>query len=140
MDCSKTFALFPGQGSQQVGMGKDLYENFMVARETFEEASDAVHADLKKLCFDGPESDLTLTKNTQPCLLMVSVAAFRVAVAEVGFKPMAVAGHSLGEYSALVATGALPLAATTRWVRLRGEAMQLAVPAGEGQMAAIMGL
>ena len=133
-------ALFPGQGSQHVGMGKDLCENFKLAREIFEEASDASKLNLKKLCFDGPESDLTLTENTQPCLLTASVAAFRVAQAETGFKPSAVAGHSLGEYSALVAAGGIPLAAAARWVRERGAAMQRAVPAGQGTMAAVLGM
>ncbi len=133
-------ALFPGQGAQHVGMGKDLFENFKIAKETFEEASDAAHLNLKKLCFDGPEADLTLTENTQPCLLTVSVAAFRVAQAELGFHPGAVAGHSLGEYSALVACGALKLADAARWVRERGAAMQRAVPKGEGTMAAILSL
>src|SRR5579885_789604 len=136
----KTFAMFPGQGSQHVGMGKDLYQNFAVAREVFEEACDAVKRDLKKICFDGPDADLTLTKNTQPCLLVTSVAAYRVAVKETGFRPHAVAGHSLGEYSALVAAGVLPLATATYWVRERGRAMQEAVPVGQGGMAAILGL
>lgn len=135
----KNVALFPGQGSQHVGMGKDLYANFRVAAEVFEEASDALHLDLRKLCFDGPESDLTLTENTQPSLLTASVAAFRVAAKEFGFTPSAVAGHSLGEYSALVAIGALPLATAVRWVHERGKAMQAAVPAGQGTMAAILG-
>ncbi len=133
-------ALFPGQGSQHVGMAKALCENFAVARETFEEASEAVKKDLRKLCFDGPESDLTLTENTQPCLLTASVAAFRAASEVTGFRPAVVAGHSLGEYSALVAAGALPLATAAAWVRERGAAMQRAVPAGEGTMAAVLGL
>jgi len=137
---SKIFAVFPGQGSQHVGMAQDLYANFSLVRELFEEASDAVSLDLKKLCFQGPDSDLTLTENTQPCLLTASVAAFRVAENELGFTPGAVAGHSLGEYSALVATGSLQLAAAVRWVRQRGLAMQRAVPVGEGTMAAVMGL
>lgn len=136
----KIVALFPGQGSQHVGMGKDLFDNFKVAREIFEETSDASHLNLKKLCFDGPESDLTLTEHTQPALLTVSVAAFRVAHAELGFTPHAVAGHSLGEYSALVAAGAFPLSTAAHWVRERGKAMQLAVPKGQGTMAAVMGL
>lgn len=134
------FALFPGQGSQHVGMAKDLFENFKGVRETFEEASDAVGKDLKKLCFEGPENELVLTENTQPCLLLSSVAAFRVAESELGVRPTGVAGHSLGEYSALVAAGALPLATAIRWVRERGKAMQLAVPAGQGTMAAILNL
>ncbi|MEK7691726.1 MAG: ACP S-malonyltransferase, partial [Bdellovibrionota bacterium] len=121
-------------------MGKLLFENFSVAREVFEEAGDAVRMNLRKLCFDGPESDILLTENTQPCLLTTSVAAFRVAEKELEFKPSLVAGHSLGEYSALVAAGALSLNAAVRWVRERGLAMQKAVPAGAGAMAAVMGL
>jgi [acyl-carrier-protein] S-malonyltransferase len=140
MASTRVFAMFPGQGSQHVGMAKDLCENFTVAREVFEEASEAVKKDLKKLCFDGPESDLKLTENTQPCLLTASVAAFRVASSETGFSPAAVAGHSLGEYSALVAAGALPLATAAYWVKERGRAMQSAVPVGQGGMAAVMGL
>lgn len=133
-------ALFPGQGSQHVGMAKDLVQSFRVAAEVFEEASDAIHMDLKKLCFDGPESDLTLTQNTQPSLLAASVAAFRVAALELGFAPALVAGHSLGEYSALVAAEALDLSTAVQWVRIRGQAMQEAVPPGQGTMAAILGL
>src|SRR5689334_4615231 len=114
------FAVFPGQGSQYVGMAKSLYDNFAIAREVFEEASDAIHVNLKDLCFNGPESDLILTENTQPCLLTASVAAFRVAEREYQFTPGAVAGHSLGEYSALVAAGCLKLDTATRWVRERG--------------------
>lgn len=137
---SKIFALFPGQGSQHVGMSKDLFENFKIVREAFEEASDAVSKDLKKLCFDGPDSDLVLTENTQPCLLVSSVAAFRVARSELDFKPIGLAGHSLGEYSALVAAGSLSLATAARWVRERGRAMQAAIPAGQGTMAAILSI
>ncbi|MBI3533869.1 MAG: ACP S-malonyltransferase [Deltaproteobacteria bacterium] len=133
-------ALFPGQGSQFVGMGKALYEQFQKAREVFEESEDAVHVNIKKLCFDGPHADLTLTKNTQPCLLTVSVAAFRVAEAELGIKPDCVVGHSLGEYSALVVAKSISLSTAVRWVRERGQAMQEAVPLGEGAMAAVLGL
>ena len=136
----QTVALFPGQGSQFVGMGKSLVDNFKLAREIFEEASDATAVNLKKLCFDGPECDLILTENTQPCLVTVSVAAFRVAETQFGFSPAAVAGHSLGEYSALVAAGALKLSTAVRWVQKRGRAMQKAVPAGEGKMAAVLGM
>ena len=139
-DSKLPLAFFPGQGSQHVGMAKDLHENFKLVRELFEEASDAISVDLKKLCFDGPESDLQLTENTQPALLLASVAAFRVAETEKGFRPSAVAGHSLGEYSALVAAGAFPFASAIRWVRERGRAMQVAVPPGEGGMAAILGV
>jgi [acyl-carrier-protein] S-malonyltransferase len=137
---TKFVALFPGQGSQHVGMAKDLLENFKIAREVFEEASDAARLNIKYLCLEGPEADLTLTENTQPCLLTASVAAFRVAQAELGFKPSVVAGHSLGEYSALVAAGALPLGTAANWVRERGRAMQKAVPAGQGTMAAVLGM
>lgn len=133
-------ALFPGQGAQHVGMAKELFDNFAIAREIFEEGSDAIKVNLKKLCFDGPESDLVLTENTQPALLTASVAAFRVAEKEHGLVPTLVAGHSLGEYSALVAAGALPYGSAMRWVRERGRAMQIAVPAGQGTMAAILGL
>lgn len=136
----KYAALFPGQGSQGVGMGKDLYENFSYVREIFEEASDSLHLDVKKLCFEGPESELTLTENTQPCLLTVSIAAFTAAEKEMDFKPQVVAGHSLGEYSALVAAKSIPFAQAVRWVRERGLAMQKSVPVGEGTMAAILGL
>ncbi len=135
---SAIFALFPGQGAQHIGMGKDLFQQFNTARAVFEEASDAIGLDLKHLCFDGFESDLALTENTQPALLTTSVAAFRVAQKELGFAPIAVAGHSLGEYSALVAAGSLSLASAVRWVRARGTAMQQAVPAGEGSMAAVL--
>ena len=136
---SKIVALFPGQGSQHVGMAKELLENFQIARETFEEASDAAKLNIRKLCLEGPESDLKLTENTQPCLLTASVAAFRAASAEFEFKPAVVAGHSLGEYSALVAAGALPLGQAAAWVRERGAAMQKAVPSGQGTMAAVLG-
>lgn len=136
----KIFALFPGQGSQHVGMAKDLYENFKIVREIFEEASDAISKDLKTLCFDGPNSDLILTENTQPCLLVASVAAFRVARSELDFNPVGFAGHSLGEYSALVAADSLSLYSATRWVHERGRAMQAAIPAGQGTMAAILGI
>ncbi len=136
----KNVAFFPGQGSQHVGMAKDLYDNFKLVRELFEEASDAISFDLKKLCFDGPEGELVLTENTQPALLLASIAAFRVAESEKGYRPTIVAGHSLGEYSALVAAGAFPFATAVRWVRERGAAMQAAVPAGQGGMAAIMGM
>lgn len=137
---AKFAALFPGQGSQHVGMAKDLLENFSAAREVFEEASDATKLNLKKLCLEGPDSDLTLTENTQPCLLTASVAAFRSAVQEFGIQPDYVAGHSLGEYSALVAAGALPLGSAAAWVRERGRSMQKAVPPGQGTMAAVLGI
>lgn len=133
-------AIFPGQGSQHAGMGKFLVENFKEAAEVFEESSDALKLDLKKLCFDGSEEELALTHNTQPALLTVSVAAFRVMRALTDFMPVAAAGHSIGEYAALVTSGALELADAARAVRRRGEAMQAAVPVGEGGMAAVMGM
>lgn len=137
---SQTVALFPGQGSQFSGMGKTLYADFAAARHVFEEASDAIRLDLKKLCFDGPDSDLAMTANTQPAILTHSVAAFRVAQAEHGYQPKIAAGHSLGEYSALVAAEAISLSDAVKMVRFRGEAMQRAVPAGEGSMLALMGI
>jgi [acyl-carrier-protein] S-malonyltransferase len=136
----KVVGLFPGQGSQSVGMIKELHDEFKIVKETFEEASDASGLHIKKLCFEGPENELTLTKNTQPCLLTASIASFRLAQRELGFEPVAVAGHSLGEYSALVAAGAFPFSSAVKWVRARGAAMQKAVPAGQGTMAAVMGL
>lgn len=133
-------ALFPGQGSQSLGMGKELFSEFALARAVFEEVSDHSHLNLKKLCFDGPDTELQKTEITQPAIFAVSMAAFRVAEAELGIRPQAVAGHSLGEYAALVAAGALPLGLTAEWLRQRGLAMQAAVPIGQGGMAAIMGL
>ncbi len=135
----KKIFLFPGQGSQFVGMGKSLCENFATAKRTFEEASDALSRDLRKLCFDGPESDLKLTQNTQPAILTHSVAAFRVLSEETALRADYAAGHSLGEYSALVAMGALPFADAVRLVENRGKFMQEAVPAGTGAMAALIG-
>lgn len=136
---SKRIFLFPGQGSQSVGMGKSLFENFEIAKRTFEEASDAMGFDLKKLCFEGPESDLKLTHNTQPAILTHSVAAFRVLTSESALRPDFVAGHSLGEYSALVAAGSLNFADAVRLVNKRGKFMQEAVPVGTGAMAAMVG-
>ena len=132
--------LFPGQGSQHAGMGKDLAENFPVARQVFEEANDALGVDLASLSFNGPEEDLKLTANTQPAILTTSIAALRVLETETGIAPNYAAGHSLGEYSALVCAGALNFADAVRIVRQRGTFMQEAVPVGTGAMAAILGL
>ncbi|MBK7704760.1 MAG: ACP S-malonyltransferase [Acidobacteria bacterium] len=137
---SKVAFLFPGQGSQSVGMGKDLFDNFPAARSVFEEADDALGFSLSTMCFAGSDEDLTLTANTQPAILTTSVAAFRAMESE-GFQaPAFVAGHSLGEYSALVAAGALSFADAVVAVRKRGTYMQEAVPIGVGAMAAILGL
>src|ERR1700757_4173748 len=131
--------LFPGQGSQAVGMGKELAELFPVARQTFDEADQALGYKLSHLCFEGPEDQLRLTEITQPAILTASVAAARV-LAEKGMKPSFVAGHSLGEYSAHVAAGTLSFADAVRTVRNRGKYMQEAVPVGVGAMAAIIGM
>ncbi len=133
-------ALFPGQGSQHPGMGKFLWDEFKVAKETFEEGSDALSLDLRKLCFEGSESDLALTENTQPVLALVSTVTYRVLEKEFGFSPKIAAGHSVGEYSAMVAAQAMDLRSALRAVRVRGQAMQQAVPVGQGGMTAIMGL
>ena len=131
--------VFPGQGSQYSGMGKDLAEGFSAAREVFEEVDEALGFSLSRLCFEGPAEDLQLTENTQPAILAVSVAAVR-AMAANGFPgPAFVAGHSLGEYSALVAAGAISLTEAARTVRSRGRYMQEAVPLGTGAMAAVLG-
>ena len=134
---------FPGQGSQSVGMGKDLADAFPAARAVFEEIDDALDQKLAALMWDGPEDELTLTANAQPALMAVSMAAMRALEAG-GFslrdRVAYVAGHSLGEYSALAAAGALTLADTARLLRIRGDAMQQAVPVGRGAMAAIIGL
>lgn len=132
--------LFPGQGSQHAGMGKALSDNFIQARRVFEEANDALGFDLAGLCYNGPEEDLKLTTNTQPAILTTSVAALRVVQAETGLAADFAAGHSLGEFSALVCSGALDFADAVRTVRQRGRFMQEAVPVGQGAMAAVLGL
>jgi [acyl-carrier-protein] S-malonyltransferase len=132
--------LFPGQGSQKVGMGRALFDAHHAAKAVFDEADEVLGFSIAKVAFDGPEPELTLTANAQPAILVTSVAALRVLEAETGLRPTVVAGHSLGEYSALVAAGALALADAVRLVHLRGRFMQEAVPAGVGAMAAIVGL
>jgi len=132
--------IFPGQGSQTVGMGKDLYDNFPAAKQIFEEADDALEFKLSALCFMGTAQDLALTANTQPAILTTSVAAFRAMQSKDFPLPDYVAGHSLGEYSALVAAGAMSFSDAVKTVRLRGTYMQAAVSVGTGAMAAILGL
>jgi [acyl-carrier-protein] S-malonyltransferase len=140
----KTALVFPGQGSQAVGMGKALADEFPAARAVFERVDATLSQNLSQLMFEGPEAELTLTANAQPALMAVSIAALRVLETETGFKVARqaayVAGHSLGEYSALCAAGSLTLDDAARLLRLRGEAMQKAAPVGEGAMAAILGL
>lgn len=132
--------VFPGQGSQQPGMGRFLFENFKIAQESFEEASEALKIDMKHLCFNGTDSELALTENTQPALLLVSTATQRVLKSEFGIKASAAAGHSIGEYAALVAANVMDFSDGMRAVRIRGQAMQSAVPVGQGGMVAVMGL
>jgi [acyl-carrier-protein] S-malonyltransferase len=134
-----TALLFPGQGSQKVGMGRALADAEPIARRTFEEADEALGEALSRRCWEGPEADLTLTANTQPAILATSIATLRVLEAR-GLRFDVAAGHSLGEWTALVAAGALGFADAIRLVRLRGQAMQRAVPEGQGAMAAVLGL
>jgi [acyl-carrier-protein] S-malonyltransferase len=139
----KLALLFPGQGSQTVGMGKALFETYSVAKAVFEEVDDALNQKLSHLMFEGPSEALTLTENAQPAIMAVSIAAQRVLEAELGFDIRTAtyaAGHSLGEYSALCATRALSLAETARLLKLRGQSMQQSVPNGKGAMAAILGV
>jgi len=137
---SRIAFVFPGQGSQYVGMGKDLCARFHAAKELFAEADEAIGFSLSELCFNGPDSDLKLTENTQPAILTASIAALRVLETETPLRPAFVAGHSLGEYSALVAVGALQFRDAVKVVRERGRLMQQAVPAGDGAMAVVLGL
>ena len=132
--------IFPGQGSQYPGMGKELAENFRIAADVFQEADDTLGWKLSQLCFEGPEEDLKLTANTQPAILATSIAVLKVMREETGLKAAFVAGHSLGEYSALVASGALEFSDAIKTVHLRGKYMQEAVPVGTGAMAAILGV
>ncbi len=139
-DRSKIAFVFPGQGSQYVGMGKEFYEQFDAAKRVFAEAREALGFDIGQLCFSGPEAELKLTQNTQPAILTVSIAVLRVLESETALRPDFVAGHSLGEYSALVCAGAFRFADAVRIVRERGRLMQEAVPPGAGAMAVVMGL
>ncbi len=139
MSHSPVAFLFPGQGSQATGMGKELASLYPAARQTFEEADDALGFSISQLCFEGPDEQLKLTENTQPAILTMSTAVMRV-LREKGIVPQFAAGHSLGEYSAHVAAGTIPFAEAVRTVRNRGRYMQEAVPAGEGGMAAVLGM
>lgn len=141
---TKTACVFPGQGSQRVGMGKTLFDNFACAKHVFQEVDEALSQKLSTIIFEGPDADITLTENAQPAIMATSIAALRVLETESGFDIAKhahfVAGHSLGEYSALAAAGAISLSDTARLLKLRGTSMQKAVPAGQGTMAAILGL
>ena len=136
---NKTAFIFPGQGAQSIGMGKDFYDNFDAARKLFDEADEALGYSIRKMCFDGSEDDLKLTANTQPAILVVSVIVNEILKSE-GVTADIAGGHSLGEYSALVAAGTLKFSDAVVLVHKRGKFMQEAVPVGEGAMAAIIGL
>lgn len=132
--------LFPGQGSQATGMGRFLSENFKIANEVFEEASQAINLDLKELCFTGSSEELALTENTQPAILTVSIATARVLQNDFGIQASVTAGHSIGEYASLVLAGVISFQDAVKAVRIRGQAMQSAVPVGEGGMTACLGM
>jgi [acyl-carrier-protein] S-malonyltransferase len=136
----KLGVVFPGQGSQYIGMGQDFFDRFEEARDVFAEAADVLETDIKTLCFNGPQEALDFTINTQTCLLTVSVAAYGILEAETGIKPSLMAGHSLGEYSALCVAGAFEFADALRLVDKRARYQQEAVPRGEGSMAAVIGI
>lgn len=136
----KTALLFPGQGSQRVGMGRDLAHRFAIARHTYEEADEALGFNISKLCFEGPEDELTLTQHSQPAILTTSMAVLRVLEQDKGLTFDVAAGHSLGEWTALAAAGALRFADAVKLTHLRGTYMQDAVPVGQGSMAALMGM
>ncbi len=131
--------IFPGQGSQTVGMGRFIFDEFKIAKETFEEASDALHINIKKLCFEGPDSDLTLTENSQPCILATSIAFFRVLKSIRQLDIVAASGHSVGEYAALTSAGLFDFTDMIQAVRTRGLEMQKATPIGTGGMSAVLG-
>ena len=140
MESEKVAFLFPGQGSQYVGMGEDFYQTFKAAKDIFTEAADSLGQDLADVCFKAPREELNKTENTQPAILTSSVATLKVLIQEYGIKPVVLAGHSLGEYSALVAAGVLSFYDAVQVVRARGKFMQTAVPLGIGTMAAVLGM
>ena len=135
-----TTFVFPGQGSQSLGMGEFLHKEFKICRDIFDEASEAINIDMKKLCFASSDAELALTENTQPALLTVSTATAKVLTTEFGLKPNLTAGHSIGEYASFVLGNVISFTDAVKAVRLRGQAMQSAVPVGEGSMIATLGL